>query len=102
MSSQYKRTAKDLAFERERTKLQSKIQKLNEENIELKTKLNKATRDIESLNRTVEIMESAFQIPREDLIANMERTKKVASFVESMAGRAIVEIVDMYEGLGLK
>lgn len=82
MSSPYKKSAKDLAFDRERTKLKATIQKQNEELIDLRVKLNKANRDIEALNKTIGIMEAALQIPREDLIANMERTKKLAGFIE--------------------
>ena len=102
MSKPYKKTAKDLAFDRERAKLNATIQKQKDQIFELTRSINAANMEIESLKMTITVLEGALQIPREDLIANMERTRKIASFVEIMSGRAAVEIEGMYEDLGLK
>ena len=102
MNKPYKKTAKDLAFDRERTKLNAIIQKQKDQIFELTRSLNGANMEIESLKMTINVLEVALQIPREDLIANMERTRKIASFVEIMSGRGIVDIEDMYEDLVLK
>ena len=78
----YKKSAKDLAFDRERTKLKSTIQKQDEQIFELTRELNKANMEIESMKMTINVLESALQIPKEELLADIERTKKLSTFLK--------------------
>ena len=91
MSRQYKKSAKDLAFDRERTKLNSTIQKQEKQIFDLTRELNKANMEIESLKMTIGVLEAALQIPKEELIADIERTKKLSALLKNPFGTIVGE-----------
>ena len=80
-SRQNQKSAKDKAFERERIKLQSIIHKQSEEIVALKREISTRDFKIETLEHTISVLESYIGVPKEDLLADMERKKKIESLM---------------------
>lgn len=78
------KSAKDLAFERERTKLHSVIRSKNDEIAKLTHDLNEYKMQAERWKRTAEILESKIGVPAEDVIADIERNKRICSFLDPL------------------
>ena len=77
MGKAYEKSAKDKAFERERIKLSSTIQKKNDQIAQLTKELEQNKTLIASLNETIKILEDKIGIPKEEIIADMERNKRL-------------------------
>ena len=77
-------SAKDKAFERERIKLHSVIQKKNEEICKLIAEVNQYKIQAESWEKTTRVLEQYIGIPREELLAEIERNKKICNFLKPL------------------
>ena len=76
MAKQQK-SAKDKAFDRERVRLHSIIQDKEAEIVRLNAELNKYKMAAESWENTARILESKLGIPTEEILASIEREKKL-------------------------
>ena len=88
MAKQQK-SAKDAAFERERTKLNSTIMRLKNENATLRTdneRLNTINAELKSLARFYESeIERITGMSKEDFLKDVERRKKIDSAIELLS-----------------
>lgn len=88
MAKQQK-SAKDAAFERERTKLKSTIMRLKNENAALRTdneRLNTINAELKSLARFYESeIERITGMSKEDFLKDVERRKKIDSAIELLS-----------------
>ena len=75
--SKPKKSAKDMAFDRERVKLHSIIQQKNQEILELTRERNAYKASAESWENTARILESKLGIPMEEILSSIEREKKL-------------------------
>lgn len=82
MAQRNKKSAKDLAFERERTRLLSVIKNKNTEILSLKQEANKYKAQAESWEKTAKILESKLGVPAEEIIADIERHKRICGFID--------------------
>lgn len=90
MSKYQQKSAKDKAFECERIKLHSTIRQKDEEIQRLNREVAKYKADAESWEKTARLLESYIGVPAEQILADIERNKKIANFLEptiSMIGR---------------
>lgn len=85
MRKQKEKSAKDKAFDREKTRLHSIIQKKDEEIFALNSKINGLKLEAESWKMTSEILEKYIGIPKEKILEDIERNKKIESFIKPMA-----------------
>lgn len=81
--SKPKKSAKDMAFERERMKLLKTIREKDEENLQLRRELNQAKQSAESWENTAHILESKLGIPKEEILASIEREKKLEKMLKN-------------------
>lgn len=72
-----KKSAKDMAFERERMRLLKVIRERDDEILRLTRELNQAKSSAESWENTAHILESKLGIPKEEILASIEREKKL-------------------------
>jgi hypothetical protein len=72
-----KKSAKDMAFDRERVRLHAIIQKKDQEILELTRERNMYKASAESWENTARILESKLGIPTEEILASIEREKKL-------------------------
>ena len=77
MSKNKQLSAKDKAFERERVKLHSIIQKKDEEIRRLSVEVNQYKAQAESWEKVAKLLEQQIGIPKEKLLANIERNEKI-------------------------
>ena len=88
MAKQQK-SAKDAAFERERTKLKSTIMRLKDENTTLRTdneRLNAINAELKSIARFYESeIERITGMSKEDFLKDVERRKKIDSAIELLS-----------------
>lgn len=77
-------SAKDKAFERERIKLHSVIQKKNEEIRKLIAEVNQYKIQAESWEKTAKVFEQYIDIPREKLLVDIERNKEICDFLKPL------------------
>lgn len=75
--SKPKKSAKDMAFDRERTRLHSIIQEKDREIIRLTAEVNKYKQSAESWENTARILESKLGVSKEEILASIEREKKL-------------------------
>lgn len=75
--SKPKKSAKDLAFDRERIRLHSIIQDKDQEILRLTAEVNKYKASAESWENTARILEAKLEIPKEEILASIEREKKL-------------------------
>lgn len=90
MSKYQQKSAKDKAFERERIKLHSTIQQKDDEIQRLSREVAKYKADAESWEKTARLLESYIGVPVEQILADIERNKKIANFLDptiSVIGR---------------
>lgn len=78
-----KKSAKDLAFDRERTRLHSIIQDRDQEILRLTADVNKYKASAESWENTARILEAKLGIPKEEILASIEREKKLEKFLNN-------------------
>lgn len=76
-----KKSAKDMAFERERMRLLKVIRERDDEILRLTRELNQAKSSAESWENTAHILESKLGIPKEEILANIEREKKLENML---------------------
>lgn len=76
-----KKSAKDMAFERERLKLLKIIREKDEEIHSLTRELNQAKTSAESWENVSRILESKLGIPTEEILASIEREKKLEAML---------------------
>ena len=94
MSKSYTKTAKDIAFDKERTKLKSTILARDREIARLKKELAESKAHNEELENTIRSLESKIGIPKEEIIAAIEREKKVEQAMPFLAlGGTIVRFI---------
>lgn len=84
-----KKSAKDMAFDRERVKLHATIQKRDQEIFELTRELNKYKALAESWENTARILESKLGIPKEEILASIEREKKLERLLNNPLASAL-------------
>lgn len=77
-------SAKDKAFDRERIKLHSVIQKKDEQISKLIAEVNQYKAQAESWEKTARLLEQYIGIPREELLAEIERNKKICNFLKPL------------------
>lgn len=85
MSKSYTKTAKDIAFDKERTKLKSTILAKDREIVQLRKELAESKAHNEELENTIRSLESKIGIPKEEIIAAIEREKKVEQAMSFLA-----------------
>lgn len=93
MASAYKKTAKDIAFDKERMKLKSEIAKLCEEVLYWKVSAQKAQ---ESASQFEELYLEAIDhlgIPKEDFEKHLKQTENANNLAELMK---ITNLIDSY------
>lgn len=78
-----KKSAKDLAFDRERTKLHSAIQAKDQEILRLTAEVNRYKASAESWENTAHILEAKLGIPKEEILASIEREKKLEGLLNN-------------------
>ena len=76
-----KKSAKDMAFERERMRLLKVIREKDDEILRLTRELNQAKSSAESWENTAHILESKLGIPKEEILASIEREKKLENML---------------------
>lgn len=81
--SKSKKSAKDLAFDRERTRLHSIIQSKDQEIAILIAEVNKYKASAESWENTAHILEARLGIPKEEVLASIEREKKLEGLLNN-------------------
>ena len=82
MKNKQQKSAKDLAFEREKTKLHSIIQKKDEEILELKREVTKYKMAAESWEMAARILESKIGVPIQEILDDIERSKKIEGLLK--------------------
>ena len=82
MKTKQQKSAKDLAFEREKTKLHSIIQKKDEEISELNKEVTKYKMSAESWEMTARILESKLGVPMQEILDDIGRSKKIEAFIK--------------------
>lgn len=81
-----KKSAKDIAFEKERMKLLRIIRDRDEEILKLTRELNQAKQSAESWENTAHILESKLGVPTEEILASIEREKKLEKMLTNPFG----------------
>lgn len=81
--SKPKKSAKDLAFDRERIRLHSIIQDRDQEILRLTAEVNKYKASAESWENTARILEAKLEIPKEEILASIEREKKLEGLLKN-------------------
>ena len=81
MSKNKQLSAKDKAFERERIKLHSIIQKKDEEIRRLSAEANQYKAQAESWEKTAKILEQRLGIPKEKILADIERNERISKYL---------------------
>lgn len=81
-----KKSAKDIAFEKERMKLLRIIRERDEEILKLTRELNQAKQSAESWENTAHILESKLGVPTEEILASIEREKKLEKMLTNPFG----------------
>lgn len=89
MAKKQPKSAKDIAFEKERMKLLATIRSRDEEIARLNAELNKAKQSAESWENTAHILESKLGIPTEEILASIEREKKLERFLNNPLASAL-------------
>ena len=79
--SGYKKTAKDLAFDRERSKLQATIRRRDEEIVDLRKQLDQANAESAMWEEKAKLLETQIGIPMEELLANIKRSKEIQALL---------------------
>ena len=77
-------SAKDKAFERERIKLRSIIQKKNEEIGKLIAEVNQYKAQAESWEKTAKMLEQYIDVPKEKLLADIKRNREICNFLKPL------------------
>lgn len=81
-----KKSAKDIAFEKERMRLLKTIRERDEEILRLTRELNSAKQSAESWENTSRILESKLGVPTEEILASIEREKKLEKMLTNPFG----------------
>lgn len=84
-----KKSAKDMAFDRERVRLHAIIQQKDREIFELTKERNMYKASAESWENTAHILESKLGIPTEEILASIEREKKLEKFLNNPLASAL-------------
>ena len=86
MSKRYQKSAKDLAFDRERTKLNATIMKLKSENTTLRTDNERLYKHIDELKGAVSFYQSEIELitgmGKEEFLKDVERRKGLDSVIK--------------------
>ena len=77
----YVKSAKDKAFDRERTKLHAIIQDRDREIVQLHKELDRVKTENATLERTVAALESQIGVPSEKILEYIERHKKMEQYM---------------------
>ena len=77
-------SAKDKAFELERIKLRSIIQKKNEEIGKLIAEVNQYKAQAESWEKTAKMLEQYIDVPKEKLLADIKRNREICNFLKPL------------------
>lgn len=88
-----KKSAKDIAFEKERMKLLRIIRDRDEEILKLTRELNQAKQSAESWENTAHILESKLGVPTEEILASIEREKKLEKMLTNPFGYVLNGLV---------
>lgn len=81
MGKHYVKSAKDKAFDRERTKLHAIIQDRDREIVQLRKELDRVKTENATLEQTVAALESQIGIPKEKILEDIERHKKITDYM---------------------
>lgn len=81
MGKPYVKSAKDKAFDRERVKLHAIIQDKDREIIQLRKELDRVKTENATLEQTVVALESQIGIPKEKILEDIERHKKITDYM---------------------
>ena len=84
MSKSNQKSAKDKAFDRERIRLHSIIQQRDDEIARLNREVAKYKAEAESWEKTAKILETYIGIPKEEILADIETTKKLANILNNI------------------
>ena len=87
--SKPKKSAKDIAFDRERMRLLKTIRDKDEEILQLKRELNRAKCSAESWENTARILEAKLGVPTEEILASIDREKKLEKMLKNPFAEAI-------------
>lgn len=82
MGKYHKMSAKDKAFERERIRLHSIIQNKDDEIIRLMQEVSKYKMEAESWEHTAKLLETYIGVPKEKIVEDAARSKKIAAFLD--------------------
>lgn len=86
MGKNKQKSAKDVAFERERVRLQSVIRRKDEEIATLRQESAAYKAKAESWEKTARLLEEYIDIPKDKLLADMERNERIAKCISSIGG----------------
>lgn len=81
MAKPYVKSAKDKAFDRERTKLHAIIQDKDREIVQLHKELDRVKTENATLEQTVVALELQIGIPKEKILEDIERHKKIIDYM---------------------
>lgn len=81
MGKPYVKSAKDKAFDRERTKLHAIIQDRDREIVQLRKELDRVKTENATLEQTVTALESQIGVPKEKILEDIERHKKITDYM---------------------
>ena len=82
MSKYQQMSAKDRAFEREKTKLRATIQQKNDEIHRLNQEIVKYKAEAESWEKAAKNREDYIGIPKEKILADIERSQMLVNFLK--------------------
>ena len=89
MAKPYEKSAKDKAFDRERIKLHAIIQRKDQEIVELRRELKQVKDHNTDLENIVAELETKIGIPKETILKDIERNKKIESYIKLFRGTFI-------------
>lgn len=98
MGKNKQKSAKDMAFERERVRLQSVIRHKDEEITSLRQEVASYKAQAESWEKTARLLEKYIGIPKDKLLADMERNEQIAKALSPIGAMAMAVEKYMHQG----
>lgn len=98
MGKNKQKSAKDLVFERERVRLRSVIRHKDEEITSLRQEVASYKAQAESWEKTARLLEKYIGIPKDKLLADMERNEQIAKALSPIGAMAMAVEKYMHQG----
>lgn len=98
MGKNKQKSAKDVAFERERVRLQSAIRHKDEEITSLRQEVASYKTQAESWEKTAHLLEKYIGIPKDKLLADMKRNEQIAKALSPIGAIAVAGKKYMHQG----